>query len=48
MVWESHSICYLELDVNILSKHLPRMGVLVVKSPQDSYLKVKKSLKFVF
>ena len=26
---------YLELDIDVLSKTLPRMGVLIVKSPQD-------------
>ena len=35
-------IGYLELDVNVLSKTLPRMGVLVVKSPEDPRLKEQK------
>lgn len=35
-------IGYLELDVNVLNKSLPAMGVLVVKSPPDSHLKERK------
>lgn len=35
-------IGYLELDVDILSKTLSRMGVLVVKSPEDPRTKEQK------
>lgn len=35
-------IGYLELDVNILSKTFPRMGVLVVKSPEDPRIREQK------
>lgn len=35
-------IGYLELDVSVLGKTLPRMGVLVVKSPEDPHTRERK------